>query len=134
MASLTDFRTNVQSTLALALGITFESGILEGPIEDRTVGCCWSEGKREWAQDVNLEEILLKGRVLLQWKQQQGLNNLQLSTLEELLEDVQAALKPIQVSSGPWQFRLSEIEIVYEQNGVEFSLSALQANLFAIGG
>jgi hypothetical protein len=85
-------------------------------------------------QDVNLEEILLKGRVLLQWKQQQGLNNLQLSTLEELLEDVQQALKPIQVSSGPWQFRLSEIEIIYEQNGVEFSLSALQANLFAVGG
>lgn len=133
-SSLTSFRTALQTALSTALGITFESGMIVGPVEDRTVGCCWTAGVREWSPDVNIEEILLTVRVLKQWKQQQGLENPSLTDLEQLSEDLQDALKPLQTTLGPWQFRLTEVVIDLETSSIDGTISALQANRFAMGG
>jgi len=135
MGQLTDFRVALQNSLSTAMGIEFRSGMIEGPVEDRTVGCVWTAGVREWDQDVNLEQVFVMVRIFKQWRQQQGFANTQVSELETLVESLQDTLKPLQAQfQGMWQFRLQEIEIDLETSGLEATLVCLRDNRFAKGG
>jgi hypothetical protein len=134
VTALTTFRAAVQSGLQTALGIRFYAGIHEGPIEDRDLGCCWAAGKREYAQDVNLEEVFVTVRVFKQFKAKQGFTEYDEVPLENLIDALQDALKPLQTTLGPWMFRVIEITRLEGQYGVEAQLVALQPNRFAAGG
>jgi hypothetical protein len=133
--TLTSFRLALQAYLKTTFSFEFESGQLEGPIEDRTVGCCWTVSVSEWPEDVQLEQITVGVRIFKQWQQQQGLPNPSISDLEDLAETLQEALKPVQTTLGSaWQFRLTQVELDLETNGIEGTIVALQPNPFNRGG
>lgn len=139
--SLTDFRVNLQDYLQAQLGIEFVGGMIDGPVEDRKIGCAWTASVEEWPDDVLLEQINVSVRIFLPWRQPQGTTNPTpaVRDLEQLAEDLQVILKPVQAAAsggtlGPWQFRLTGVEIDLETNGIEGSIQALQSNPFGLGG
>jgi hypothetical protein len=132
--TLTSFRQAVQDALSDAFPFPFVAGQFEGPSADRDAGCVWARGKREFADNILVEELFLGARVFKQWKQPEGTNDLpNADDLEALLEQVQTTLRPLATTLGPWMFRVTELEILWEQSAVEATLLGMQANL-ASGG
>jgi len=131
--SLTSFRQNVQDGLAAALGIPFEGGIKEGPVEDRTIGFCWIAGVRD-REDGQSQEIELHAKILKQWRQRAEYGQRAFSELESFTEQLQAALRTVRTSYGPWDFRVAQVELIPEENAVEATILALDVNPQAYGG
>lgn len=131
MSTLGDFRSAVQAALEAAYGFEFLAGEYVGVSQEATTGCVWSRGKREWAEDVQIEELHLGVRVFPQWSQQEG--ELQSGPLEEEYEEfvdtLQATLKPLRTTLGPWMFRVVEVEVNRDSACVEALLVGLAENV-----
>lgn len=129
--SLTTFRKAVQDELAADLGITFVPGLLEGPIENRDLGCVYAAGKSEVSDHVDDELIELRVRVFKRYQQQVDPElPLDPSALEALVESVQNALDDKQTTLGPWFLRVTRAEIDLEAQGIEVTVVGWQANVF----
>lgn len=131
--SLTSFRQAVQDELQKDLGITFVAGMLTAAANDRTIGCVWAAGIRE-GSDINTEEIVLHARVFTQFEATQGYKQGDIDQLEQLAEQLQTALRDKQATLGPWFFRVTEVELLIEEHGVQATIVAVDDNLFAAGG
>lgn len=130
MSSLTEFRQAIQDALQAAYKFTFVAGDLPGPAPESDAGCVWARGKREFGDDVMVEEVLLGVRVFAQWKQRGGVTSgPNEEELEKALETLQTTLRAIRTTAGPWMFRVTEVEIDRSQSAVEATLLAYQANL-----
>lgn len=128
--TLTSFRQDMQDALQDAFGFRFVAGMFEGPSAERDAGCVWARGKREWSENVQVEELFLGVRVFKQWKQTEGTTDLpNADDLEGLLEQVQSTLLPLRTTLGPWMFRVTELEILWEQSAVEATLLGYQTNV-----
>lgn len=129
MTTLVEFRRNVQQELATDLDIRFVAGYYDGPSEEQDLGCVFVRGKREVAEDVNQEELHLGVRVFRQWKQTEGYTEDLSNRLEELAEGIQSSLADKVTVLGPWFFRVTELEILWEQAAVEATVVGWQQNL-----
>lgn len=131
--SLTTIRVGIQTELQRELGIRFVAGMLVGPIDTGNLGCVWTPGVRERA-NVQEQDVILKSRVYLQWKPtDETLRDP--AALENLAETFLTALRDEQVNQyGVWMYRVAEIEIDLETNGIEATITAVRANPFSMGG
>lgn len=128
MATLTAIRTAVVTALEGAFGFDFVAGRYDGPSEDRDIGCVWIEGKRE-ADPVTDEEIFIGVRVFKQWAAPSGASDLPAAqSLEEFCDLVQDTIGPLTGSMGMWMARVAELEILWEQSGVEVTIVGRQLN------
>lgn len=132
--SLTSFRQAVQQQLAVALGIEVLSGKIDQALPDRDVGCVWVAGVREYGSNVNVEEVIGKVRVFKQWEQTQAYQQGDIDELEALVETVQSALKAIGTAGPLWYFRVTEVELLIEEHGIEATLVGYEQNIAGLGG
>lgn len=136
--SYTATRQLVQTELASILGIAFVGGRVDGPIEDRDLGCVWTSTIAP-ADDITVQNVDIRVRVFKQWKLNDlatGDEELLLAALEALAEQVQAALSTIKASgsmlaTGAWFLQtIPDIEIDTESAGIEASVIVARANPF----
>src|SRR3954451_22817238 len=130
MASVrTLFRESIQETLAVALGIEFVGGRVDGPIEDRDIGCVWWENKTP-AGNVS-EEINTYGvRVFKLWSQPNAgmTTEHNVVPLEDNAEALEVALQAVLATTEHWFFTVSELRVDYDGQYVEATLTAYDAN------
>lgn len=131
-----DFRQELQTALRTALQIDFQPGVIDGPQQDRDVGCVWWEGKRPFARDGNEEENFYRVRVLRRFMQDQGgveprqtVNEV----LEQTAEALEDALKAILITAGHQFFNVVEVSPDYQGHFVEAQLTAYDRNRSAAG-
>jgi hypothetical protein len=136
MSTVTDFRFALQADLAVALGFEFVGGIVEPPQTERNIGCVWFETKRPHSRDGNMEEVYYRVRVFRLFRQGQGVEDTtrDITGLEELVEDLQAAFRAVLTTLGHDFFTVLELGIDYPGQFVEAALVAYQRNLGARGG
>lgn len=129
-SSLTTFREAVQVALEAELGIPFFGGIITGPVEDRTVGCCWVAGLARWDDDALAAIVDLRARVLLRTPQQpETYKARDPDALEQAVDDLAAALRAIRASSPQvWYFSVVSFELDLEENGIEVAIQAWRDN------
>jgi hypothetical protein len=131
------FRTTLQAILQEALEIPFEPGVIDGPQQDRDVGCVWWEGKRPFGRDGNVEENYYRVRVLRRFMQDQGGVEPR-QTVNELLEEtgelLEAALQAVLTQVGHGFFNVMEVSPDYERHAVEAQLVAYDRNRSSAGG
>lgn len=131
--SLTSFRQAVQDKLQDAMGITFVAGMLTAADSNRDIGCVWIAGIRE-RSDVQTEEIVARARVFTQFEATQGYRQGDIDQLETLAEQFQTALKTIQLTAGPWMFRVTEVQLLIDEHGVEATMVGIDDNPNSLGG
>jgi hypothetical protein len=133
--TLTGFREAVQAELQVDIGIDFVPGVLVGPVEGRPLGCVWCAGKKEADDNVGDEIIEVHVRafqaVVLP---QDPTVPVDPGPLEELADQIVAALKDKQTAFGPWFTRITELELDMETQGLEITLIGRQENQFLLGG
>lgn len=130
MASVrTLFRENIQETLAVALGIEFVGGRIDGPIADRDIGCVWWDSKTP-AGNVSDEVNTYGVRVFKLWSQpNQGMTTEHnVVPLEDDAEALEVALHTVLASQGHWFFTVTEVRADYDGQFVEATLTAYDAN------
>lgn len=128
MVALKTFRQSVQDELDDAFPFPFIAGPWEGPSPDRDFGCVWSRGKRE-ADPVTDEEVFLGVRVFKQWKQVEESNDVpNADELEDFADLVQTTMAQVLTTMGVWFLRVTELEILWEQSGVEATIVGRQLN------
>lgn len=113
--SLTDFRETLRTRLESQMGFTFVPGNLHGPMEDQKRGCVFimAGGKG----DNGLEQDIRVGiRVFPQWREIEPYGP-PISELEEIPDQVSAALKAIQTQPGAgfWFFSIQGFQIDYDE-------------------
>lgn len=129
---LTAFRNALMDQLATALGVEVVAGIINQPLEDRSIACVWIASVGEVSDAVQLETIDARIRVFRQWKQQSTIDMAEddVAALETLAETLQTTLKTIQTTAGPWMFRVTGVELDLGSMGVEAAVLATHENLF----
>lgn len=135
MASVrTLFRTNIQTTLAAALGVEFVGGRIDGPVADRDIGCVWWDNKQP-SGNVSDETNTYGVRVFKRWAQDQGMTtDLNVVPLEDDAEALEAALKSVLTVEGHWFFTVTEVRADYDNQYVEATLVAYDQNRSSAGG
>ena len=129
------FRQALQADLALAFGFDFVGGPVNGPIDDRDVGCVWWESKRPFPRDGNEEENIYRVRVFKLWKQDKGMTTQgNVVPLEDDAEALEAALKAVLTTVGHQFFTVTEVIPNYSEQYVEAALVAYDRNRSAAGG
>lgn len=132
-----DFRASLQASLAAVLQIDFQPGPIEGPLTDRNLGCVWWERKRPFSRDGNLEEDFYVVRVFKLFKLDQGAIEPRQTIaehLEDVAEELEAALQAVLTTSGHWFFNVLEVAPNYTQQAVEARLTAYDRNRSSAGG
>lgn len=133
-ATLTTFRQTVANELATELGIPFVPGRVEGPIENGLLGCSWPAGKRENADDANVEELEIYVRVLRPFTERiEPRLPIDPTPLEDLADTFQTALEAVQTSAAPWYFRVTELELDVDAYTITATLVGYGYNLFGGG-
>lgn len=131
--SLTDVRSGLQTYLQAQLGIRMVAGIIEGPVEDQTIGCVWTTGGAT-GEDAESEIVTLHVRIFRQYSDTEPALR-DPGALEDLVDQTKAALKPIQSGlAGAWFFGIPEWEIDLETNGCELVITCRRSDPFAFGG
>jgi hypothetical protein len=129
----------VQDELERDLGITFYGGTINGPIDDRDVGCVWIASLAPM-EDAVVQAVEVRIRVFKRWRQPDSYPSLDPSELEDLAEQVQASLVDIRTSeavrnSGAWFLQtIASVEIDPDTYGIEATMVAARANPFTPGG
>lgn len=137
MASVrTLFREALQADLAEAFDIDFIGGPLEGPIEDRDIGCVWFDSKRPFGRDGNEEENIYRIRVIRLWNQgAQGMTTpAWVVPLEDDAEALEAALRAVLTTVGHQFFTVTDVAPNYGRQYVEAAIVAYDRNRSAAGG
>ena len=134
--ALTEIRQAVQDELAADMApIAFWAGRIDGPVEDRDVGCVWVNTLAP-TDDVIVQAIDVRVRVFKLWRQPDSYPALDTSVLEDLAEQIQAALNDLRVAAairdaGAWFLQdMPSVEIDPETWGVEASVIALRHSPF----
>jgi hypothetical protein len=135
MAVRTLFRENIQAALAVALGIEFVGGRIDGPVEDRDIGCVWWDSKTP-AGNVSEEVNTYGVRVFSRWaRPNQGMTTAEnVVPLENTAEALEVALKAVLAIEGHWFFTVTEVRADYDGQFVEATLTAYDANRSDVGG
>ncbi len=127
--TLTDFRETIRARLEDQMGFEFVAGSLHGPMEDHKRGCVYVSGGSVEGLE---QDVLLGIRVFPQWREIEPYGP-PISELEEIPDQVSAALKAIQAQPGAgfWFFSLQEFEIDYDQEwGTEVKVLLRRENPF----
>lgn len=130
MAAITDFRTTLAAQLQTELGIDVVSGYAEGP-SDTDIGCVYPirEGENPDAVQEQLVEVGV--RVFKRYDRSEAPELLlDPEPLESMAATLVDALKAIQVTAGPWFFRVTEIVYDLDFYRVDALVTAWQANQF----
>lgn len=135
--SYTDTRKVIQEQLAAVLGIQFVGGRIDGPVEDRTVGCCWI-GRISHGDDIVVQYADVGVRVFRQWKQNTAYvdGSAEQDDLEALALEVQQALATIKTSAalqatGAWFLQdMPQIELDPAASMVDTSVTVAFNNPF----
>jgi len=128
--SLTSFRVTLGSVLSDAFGVDHVSGRVEGPV-DRALLCTWPASIRENSDDVNLQDVEVNVRMLLQFRQQHAPESpVDPADLEEAAEQLQQVLADVQTEAGPWFFRPVDIELDVDARQVTARCVGTQFNGF----
>jgi hypothetical protein len=135
MAVRTLFRENIQAALAVALGIEFVGGRIDGPVEDRDIGCVWWDSKTP-AGNVSEEVNTYGVRVFKLWaRPNQGMTTAEnVVPLENTAEALEVALNTVLAIEGHWFFTVTEVRADYDGQFVEATLTAYDANRSDVGG
>lgn len=115
----------------------FEEGPLDGPQQDRDVGCVWFEGKRPFSRDGNQEENYYRIRVFKRFMQDQGGEEPKATVhahLCEVQEELEAALQALLIAIGHQFFNVVEVTPDYQRQSIEAQLTAHDRNRSAAGG
>jgi hypothetical protein len=138
VSTSTAFRTTLKELLEAAYDgkNPFVMGPRERPQVDDDLGCNGLHGKRPWAVDGNMEELVYGVWVLRYWVQPQESeeDDRNLQNLEDDAELLQLQLKTVLQEAGHDFFRVGSIEINYVDQYVEATLFAYQRNMGARGG
>ena len=132
MADATTFRLALMSHLQAELGVEFLPGIITGPSVDRDIGCCWTVGITPFEDNALVAVVQVHARVLQKTPgvlDTPALVEEAMAGLEDLSEAMSAALLAIKYSlAGVWYFRVLNLEMDLEENGVEATLQAFRDN------
>jgi hypothetical protein len=132
-----DFCAELQRLLKNALDVDFELGVVDGPQQDRDIGCVWWEGKRPWSRDGNQEENFYRVRLLRRFRQDQGGEEPRQTTetlLMQAAEDLEEALRACLIEAGHEFFTVIEVTLERQQHLVEAQLTAYDQNRTSRGG
>ena len=134
MSSLRQLREALQTELQNDLNIPFVAGKIDGPIENRDLGCAWGAGVEEVAGQVNDQTMLVNVRVFKRWNQQidPEVPNHDPGPLEDLGEAIQAAIEDKQATLAPsavWFCRVTGFDIDIDTNSVEARVLGYRANV-----
>lgn len=130
MATLSSFRAAVQAQLAAALGIAFVAGRLEGPIQGRDLGCVFPAAVAEVSPNVSEETLELRARVFKRFQQQLDAETpVDPAPLEALAEQIQAAIKAVETTLGPWFARVTRVDIDTQRQSVEAVIVGFGSNI-----
>jgi hypothetical protein len=134
-AALTDLRKAIADQLQNTLGIEFVPGKLEGH-QARDLGCTFPVGRTEVGEGELPELLTVKVRIYQRYVAVRSPEQpADPAPLEELAVRLLTALDDIQVGAGGvWFFRVPEVEIDMDDQGVEATVVAVAANAFVGGG
>lgn len=113
-------------------GFEVVPGRLEGPMQDFERGSFWLSEVEEDEDNVDLQVLEGRLRVFLRFYERRGgdIEPFDPAPLEEVAEVLQAGLRSIMTSAGPWFFRVTGWELLLEEQGVELGVRAWMENLY----
>lgn len=132
---LTTWRETLATQVGVALGIeTVVAGKVEGPVPDSHLVCSWPNGKREFGDNVTVEEVEVFVRVFEQWDQRAIVEQpASPARLEGWAEQLQMGLAEMVTGIGPWEVRVVEMEFDMDVRSVTALVRAWQYNRFETG-
>lgn len=114
----------------------FVEGRLEGPIDDRDVGCIWFEGTRPNARAAIIGDHYYRVRVFRRWRQDHGAGEESATLHRSLLalqRDLEAALAANLVTPGHDYMIVREVSPDYREQVIEAQITAVCSNPTAPG-
>lgn len=127
--SLTTVREAMRDQLAADLGIPFVDGRIEGPVERRNLGCCWTDGVVEDESDVNHQVVTIVARAFLRYdRSREPESPIDPAPLEHLAERIQLSVRSQHSIAGVDFARAVRVGINMERRGVECEIRVWMAN------